>query len=80
MLFPRCGQRFKRHAYDRGTWVGQDDDIALRQTVRHALEAGATKQHITETIGQMSVFAGVPAMTRALELAQQVLDEKEGEA
>ncbi len=62
------------------TMQGAQNDIALRQTVRHALEAGATKQHITETIGQMSVFAGVPAMTRALELAQQVLDEKEGEA
>ena len=45
------------------------------QTVRHALEAGATKQHIVETIGQMSAFAGIPAMTRALELAQSVLDE-----
>ncbi len=62
------------------TMQGAQNDVALRQTVRHALEAGATKQHIVETIGQMSVFAGVPAMTRALELAQQVLDEKEDEA
>tara|TARA_R110002049_G_scaffold23545_3_gene83286 strand:+ start:1487 stop:1903 length:417 start_codon:yes stop_codon:yes gene_type:complete len=58
------------------TMQGAQNDIALRQTVRHALEAGATKQHIVETIGQMSVFAGIPAMTRALELAQAVLDEK----
>ena len=62
------------------TMQGAQADVALRQTVRHALEAGATKQHIIETIGQMSVFAGIPAMTRALELAQQVLDEKEGDA
>ncbi|MGJ5618644.1 carboxymuconolactone decarboxylase family protein [Sulfitobacter sp. MF3-043] len=58
------------------TMQGAQNDVALRQTVRHALEAGATKQHIIETIGQMSVFAGIPAMTRALELAQAVLDEK----
>ena len=57
------------------TMQGAQNDVALRQTVRHALEAGATKQHIIETIGQMSVFAGIPAMTRALELAQAVLDE-----
>lgn len=59
------------------TMQGAQSDVAVRQTVRHALEAGATKQHIIETIGQMSVFAGIPAMTRALELAQAVLDEKE---
>ncbi|MBM1309284.1 carboxymuconolactone decarboxylase family protein [Sulfitobacter mediterraneus] len=62
------------------TMQGAQNDMAVRQTVRHALEAGATKQHIVETIGQMSVFAGIPAMTRALELAQAVLDEKEGDA
>jgi len=59
------------------TMQGAQNETALRQTVRHALVAGATKQHIVETIGQMSVFAGIPAMTRALELAQAVLDEEE---
>ncbi len=58
------------------TMQGAQNDVGLRQTVRHALEAGATKQHIIETIGQMSVFAGIPAMTRALELAQTVLDDR----
>ena len=58
------------------TMQGAQADTALRQTVRHALEAGAKKQEIVETIGQMSVFAGIPAMTRALELAQEVLDDK----
>lgn len=61
------------------TMQGAQNEIGIRQTVRHALEAGATKQHIVETIGQMSVFAGLPAMTRALELAQQVLDADEKE-
>jgi len=56
---------------------GAQADSAVRQTVRHALEAGARKQEIVETIGQMSVFAGLPAMTRALELAQEVMGENE---
>ncbi len=59
------------------TCQGAQADAALRQTVRHAVGAGATKQEIVETIGQMSVFAGIPAMTRALELAQEVLSESE---
>ncbi|SHF24749.1 4-carboxymuconolactone decarboxylase [Ruegeria intermedia] len=59
------------------TMQGAQADTAMRQTVRHALEAGARKQEIVETIGQMSVFAGIPAMTRALELAQEAMGEKE---
>ena len=62
------------------TTQGAQIDTVFRQTVRHALEAGATEQHIKETIAQTSVFAGVPAMTRALELAGQVFDEKKGDA
>lgn len=58
------------------TMQGAQNDVGFRQAVRHAREAGATEQHIVETIGQMSMFAGLPAMTRALELAQQVLDEE----
>ncbi|KIC47088.1 hypothetical protein RA28_05155 [Ruegeria sp. ANG-S4] len=61
------------------TCQGAQADTAVRQTVRHALEAGARKQEIVETIGQMSVFAGIPAMTRALDLAQEVLDDNEDE-
>jgi 4-carboxymuconolactone decarboxylase len=52
---------------------GAQADSAVRQTVRHAREAGATDQQISETIGMMAMFAGVPAMTRAMELAQQVM-------
>ncbi|WP_210092579.1 carboxymuconolactone decarboxylase family protein [Ruegeria sp. HKCCSP346] len=61
------------------TCQGAQADSAVRQTVRHALEAGAKKQEIVETIGQMSVFAGIPAMTRALDLAQEVMDDNEDE-
>lgn len=59
------------------TCQGAQADTAVRQTVRHAVEAGAKKQEIVETIGQMSVFAGIPAMTRALELAQEAMGETE---
>ncbi|MEM7317778.1 MAG: carboxymuconolactone decarboxylase family protein [Pseudomonadota bacterium] len=58
------------------TMQGAQADIAVRQTVRHAIEAGARKQEIVETIGQMSVFAGIPAMTRAMDLAQEVMGDK----
>ena len=57
------------------TMQGAQADVAVRQTVRHALEAGAKKQEIVETIGQMAMFAGLPAMNRALELAQDVMKE-----
>jgi 4-carboxymuconolactone decarboxylase len=57
------------------TMQGAQNDMAVRQTVRHAVEAGAHKQQIIETIGQMSAFAGIPAMQRAMELAQEVLDD-----
>ena len=62
------------------TMQGAQNDIALRQAVIHAVEAGAHKQQVIETIGQMAVFAGIPAMTRAMEIAQGVLDDKEGDA
>ena len=59
------------------TMQGAQADTAVRQTVRHLIEAGARKQEIVETIGQMSVFAGIPAMTRALDLAQETMGENE---
>ncbi|MBA4491988.1 carboxymuconolactone decarboxylase family protein [Paracoccus sp. S1E-3] len=48
----------------------------LRLTIRHALEAGATKREIAETIYQMSMFAGLPAMQKALGIAASVYDEE----
>ncbi|WP_208347270.1 carboxymuconolactone decarboxylase family protein [Pseudaestuariivita rosea] len=59
------------------TILGAQAEAQVRLTVRHAVEAGATKQEIAETIAQMGVFGGVPAMTKAMELANEVLDEKE---
>ena len=56
------------------TVLGAQADSQVRLTVRHALEAGATQQEIAETIAQMSVFGGVPAMTRAMDLAREVMD------
>ncbi|MBZ8119632.1 carboxymuconolactone decarboxylase family protein [Roseovarius sp. LXJ103] len=56
------------------TMLGAQSDAQIRMTVRHLLEAGATKDEIAETIAQMSMFAGVPSMTRAMEIARSVMD------
>ena len=56
------------------TMQGAQADTPFRMTVRHALEAGATKDEIAETIAQMSMFAGIPAMTRAMDLAQEIME------
>lgn len=61
------------------TMLGAQSDTQIRLTVRHALEAGATRDEIAETIAQMSMFAGIPSMTRAMNFAREVLDESEGE-
>ncbi|MEO3413842.1 carboxymuconolactone decarboxylase family protein [Roseovarius sp. CAU 1744] len=61
------------------TMLGAQSDTQIRMTVRHALEAGATRDEIAETIGMMSVFAGLPSMTRAMETAREVLDGHEEE-
>ncbi|MBY6120201.1 carboxymuconolactone decarboxylase family protein [Mameliella alba] len=57
------------------TMQGAQAETPFRLTVRHALEAGATSEEIAETIGHMSMFAGIPAMTRAMELAREVINE-----
>ena len=57
------------------TMQGAQADTAVRMTVRHALGAGATTDEIAETIAQMSMFAGIPAMTRAMELAREAMDD-----
>lgn len=56
------------------TMQGAQNELAMRLAVRHAREAGARDEEILETIAQMSVFAGVPAMTKGLEIARSVLD------
>ena len=57
------------------TMQGAQAETPFRMNVRHALEAGATKDEIAETIAQMSMFAGIPAMTRAMELARSVMED-----
>ncbi|WP_421907220.1 carboxymuconolactone decarboxylase family protein [Mameliella sp.] len=57
------------------TMQGAQAETPFRLTVRHVLEAGATEEEIAETIGHMSMFAGIPAMTRAMELAREVINE-----
>lgn len=51
----------------------------IRLTVRHAVEAGATKQEVAEAIGMAAVFGGVPAMNKAMELAGQVFEDGDAE-
>ncbi|WP_299927377.1 carboxymuconolactone decarboxylase family protein [uncultured Pelagimonas sp.] len=58
------------------TMQGAQAEVPMRSTVRHAMEAGATEEEIAETIAQMSMFAGIPAMTRAMEMAKDVMAEK----
>ncbi len=57
------------------TVLGAQADVQLRMTIRQALSAGATKREIAEVIWQMSMFGGVPAMQKALEIAQAVFAE-----
>ena len=56
------------------TILGAQAEAQIRMTVRHALEAGATKQEIAETIALVGVFGGVPAMSKAMELASSVME------
>ena len=62
------------------TVLGAQAEPQLKLTIRHALEAGATKREVAEVIYQMSMFGGLPAMTKALEIAQKVFDETEDKA
>ena len=64
------------------TVLGPLGEPQLRATVQNALAAGATAREIAEVIWQMSMFGGLPAMQKALEIAQAVFaetDEKTGE-
>ncbi|GAB4387043.1 carboxymuconolactone decarboxylase family protein [Albidovulum sp.] len=57
------------------TVLGAQAEPQMKLTIRHALEAGATRREIAEVIYQMSMFGGLPAMTKALEIARSVFDE-----
>ena len=53
------------------TILGAQAEAQLRLTVRHAREAGASTQEITETIALAGMFGGVPAMNKAMNLARE---------
>lgn len=55
------------------TCQGAQAEVPFKLAVRHAHEAGATAQEISETIAMMGMFAGLPASVRASKLAQEVL-------
>lgn len=59
------------------TVLGAQAEPQIRLTIRHLLEAGATKREIAEAIWQMSMFGGLPAMQKALDIAQSVFAESE---
>ena len=58
------------------TVLGAQAEAQLRITVRQAVEQGATRQEIAETIGLMGLFGGLPAMNKAMTLANEVLEDK----
>jgi 4-carboxymuconolactone decarboxylase len=59
------------------TVLGAQAESQIRLTVRHARAAGATKQEIAETIATAAAFGGVPAMSKAMEIAQGVMDDED---
>ena len=61
------------------TVLGAQAEDQITLTVRHALEAGATPQEVAEVIAMMSMFGGVPAMTKAMELARAEIQKQKGE-
>ena len=62
------------------TVLGAQGEPQLRLTILQALTAGATKREVAEVILQMSMFGGLPAMQKALEIAQAVFAETEEKA
>ena len=62
------------------TVLGPVGEPQLKPTIRNAIAAGATKREVAEVIWQMSMFGGMPAMQKALEIAQSVFAETTGDA
>jgi len=50
----------------------------IRLAVRHAIEAGASKQEVAEAIGMAAMFGGIPAMNKAMQLAQEAIGGGDG--
>ena len=61
------------------TVLGPLGEPQLRMTIKNGLAAGATKREVAEVIWQMSMFGGMPAMQKALEIAQSVYAEEDEE-
>ncbi|MBM3612290.1 MAG: carboxymuconolactone decarboxylase family protein [Alphaproteobacteria bacterium] len=61
------------------TVLGAQAEPQLKLAIRHALEAGATDREVAEVICQMSLFGGLPAMQKALAIAQGVFAERKGD-
>ena len=59
------------------TVLGAQAEAQVRLTVRQAVEQGATKQEVAETIGLMGLFGGLPAMNKAMALANEAYGEAE---
>ena len=59
------------------TVLGPVGEPQVKLMVKNALAAGASKREIAEVIWQMSMFGGLPATQKALELAQSVFAETE---
>lgn len=88
MLEMWFGKTFNRDGLDARTRLlvtlaamtvqGAHAEPQLRMTIRHAIAAGATPREIAEVIYQMGMFGGIPAMQKALEIAQSVFTESEG--
>ena len=56
---------------------GVSNETAFSQTIRHLKVAEVSDQEITETIAFISIFAGLPSMTKAMTLAGSVLSPNE---
>jgi 4-carboxymuconolactone decarboxylase len=54
---------------------GAAGEALLRPTIAQGLAAGASKREITEVILQCAMFGNMPAMQKALEIAQGVFTE-----
>ncbi len=61
------------------TIMGAQAESQLRMTVRHLVEANATEKEVAETIAMAAMFGGVPSMTKAMEIANDVM-KKDAEA
>ncbi|SEM82845.1 4-carboxymuconolactone decarboxylase [Loktanella fryxellensis] len=58
------------------TIMGAQAEVQLRLTVRHLVEAGATEKEVAATIAMAAMFGGVPSMTQAMTIANDVMKPK----